>query len=51
MTARWKTWTNWGNDDIPTLTTHLIQRWKNRHSLTIKEKTQLYREIGFFTQE
>jgi hypothetical protein len=42
---------NWGNDNIPTLTTHLIQRWKNRHNLTIKEKIQLYRDIGFFVQE
>ena len=29
---------NWGNDDIPTLTPNLIQRWKNRHNLTINEK-------------
>lgn len=41
---------NWGSDDIPTLTPNLIQRWKNRHNVTLKEKTQLYRDIGFFMQ-
>lgn len=42
---------NWGNNDIPTLTPNLIQRWKNRHNLTLNEKTQLCRDIGIFTQE
>jgi len=41
---------NWGSDDIPTLTPNLIQRWNNRHNVTLKEKTQLYRDIGFFMQ-
>lgn len=41
---------NWGNDNIPALTTDLIQRWKNRHNLMLDEKNKLYRDIGFFTK-
>jgi hypothetical protein len=26
----------------------LVQRWQNRHSLTLEESLQLYREIGLF---
>ena len=40
---------NWESCNIPTLTVDLIQRWKNRGNLRIEEKTQLYRDIGFFT--
>lgn len=41
---------NWGNDNIQTLTTDLIQHWKNRYSLILDEKNKLYRDIGFFTK-
>lgn len=38
----------WGPDNLPTITADLIKRWQNRNNMILDEKIKLFRDIGFF---